>query len=141
MKGYDAGKKISGMKLHAAVDVLGLPIALYATTADITDRHGALSMGSASKETFATVKKCLVDGGYSGAKFAKAFRDVCGPEVEVVKRNELHKFAVLPKRWIVERTFSWLDKCRRLWRSSERSIYNFGQMATLAFVALFLCRF
>ena len=140
VKGYDAGKKISGVKVHMAVDILGLPISIYATTADITDRNGALSMGAASKESFATVQKCLVDGGYSGARFATAFQKVCGPAVEVVKRNERHKFIVLPKRWVVERSFSWMDKCRRLWRNSERSLYNVRQMAVLAFTALLLCR-
>ena len=58
----------------------------------------------------------MTDGGYTGEKFAEAVKSVSGAEVEVVKRNELHTFKVLPKRWIMERTFGWLDKCRRLWK-------------------------
>jgi transposase len=60
------------------------------------------------------VQNILVDGGYTGEKFANKVNDILGATVEVVKRNELHKFVVLPKRWIVERSFGWLEKCRRL---------------------------
>lgn len=61
--------------------------------------------------------------------------------VEVVKRNELHKFVVLPKRWVVERSFSWLEKCRRLWKNCERLINTSLQMVVLAFIGLILNRF
>ena len=61
------------------------------------------------------VTKALVDGGYTGEKFSLAVEAIIGAEVEVAKRNELHTFAVIPKRWVVERTFGWLEKCRRLW--------------------------
>jgi transposase len=57
-----------------------------------------------------------------------------GAEVEVVKRNELHRFAVLPKRWVVERTFGWLEKYRRLWKNCERKIHSTLQMTVLAFI-------
>jgi transposase len=64
-----------------------------------------------------------------------------GAEVEVVKRNELHKFVVLPKRWVVERTFEWLEKYRRLWKNCERKIHNTLQMTVLAFISLLLKRY
>ena len=83
----------------------------------------------------------MADGGYTGDNFAQAVKSICGAEVEVVKRNELHTFAVLPKRWIVERTFGWLDKCRRLWKNCERLLHNSLQMIFLAFIRLLLARY
>jgi transposase len=114
-KGYDAGKKVSGIKRHIIVDTQGLPHAIIVTTANVTDRQGAIEMITLNLDNLSSVKKFLVDGGYSGENFANAVKDLCGAEVEVVKRNELHTFAVLPRRWVVERTFGWLDKSRRLW--------------------------
>lgn len=87
------------------------------------------------------VKKVLVDGGYSGQNFADEITKLSGAEVEVVKRNELHNFAVLPKRWIVERSFGWLDKCRRLWKNCERLLQNSFQMFSLAFIRIILKRY
>ena len=68
------------------------------------------------------VKKFLVDGGYSGERFANQIKEICGAQVEVVKRNELLKFVVLLRRWMVERLFGWLDKFRRLWKNCERKL-------------------
>ena len=65
----------------------------------------------------------MADGGYTGEKFADGVRLLIDAEVEIVKRNELHSFKVLPKRWIVERCFAWLDKCRRLWKNCERHFF------------------
>ena len=109
-KGYDAGKKISGIKLHLVVDTLGLPHAIHVTCANVTDRKGALEMVSFHLDTLSSVRNFLVDGGYSGDNFANAIKEIHGARVEVVKRNELHQFEVLPMRWIVERTFGWLEK-------------------------------
>ena len=73
----------------------------------------------------------MFDGAYTGEEFADKIKGLTGAEVEVVKRSELHKFAVIPKRWVVERSFGWLDKCRLLWKNCE------GKLAsTLAFVKL-----
>ncbi|BDT02592.1 hypothetical protein SHM_25080 [Spiroplasma ixodetis] len=65
------------------------------------------------KENLSTVQKIIVDAGYTGEKFASAIKTIINVNVEVVKRNELHSFVVLPKRWVVERSFAWLEKCRR----------------------------
>ena len=140
-KGYDAGKKTSGIKRHIAVDTQGLPHAIGVTTADITDRDGALALISANIENLSCVLKFIVDGGYSGENFAKSVKELCGAEVEVVKRNELHTFAVLPKRWVVERAFGWLDKARRLWKNCERKIHTSLQMMVLAFISTLIRRF
>ena len=68
------------------------------------------------KENLSKVQKILVDAGYTGEKFASKIKTIINANVEVIKGNELHTFVFLPKRWIVERSFAWLEKCRRLWK-------------------------
>ncbi len=113
-KGYDAGKKISGIKRHIIVDSQGLPHAIYITTAEKTDRNSAIIMIENEKENLSAVQKIIVDAGYTGEKFASEIKTIINANVKVIKRNELHTFVVLPKRWIVERSFAWLEKYRRL---------------------------
>ena len=139
-KGYDAGKKVSGIKRHIAVDTQGLPHAIHVTTANVTDRAGALAMFGHHQADLGRVQKVLVDGGYTGKPFAKAVRQLLGATVKVVRRDELHTFVVLPKRWVVERSFAWLEKCRRLWKNCERKLNTSLQMVVLAFAALLLKR-
>jgi transposase len=83
----------------------------------------------------------LCDGGYTGEKFAERVKTILGARVEIVKRSELHTFVVLPKRRVVERSFGWLDKCRRLWKNCERKPNPSLQMVVLAFLGLLLRRF
>ena len=126
------------------MDVLGLPHAIMLTTADVTDRDGAIDMVSYYRDmtdNLNSIQKVLVDGGYTGDNFANKIKELSEAEVEVVKRNELHKFVILPKRWIVERSFGWMDKCRRLWKNCERLLQNSFQMLTLAFIRLLLLRY
>jgi len=118
-----------------------LPHARCATTADISDRDGALAMFKTYAPHLTDVIKVLTDGGYTGEPFAKAVASLLGAVVEIAKRSELHKFAVIPKRWVVERTFAWLDKCRRLWKCCERSAFHYLQMTSVAFIALILRRY
>ena len=139
-KGYDAGKKVSGIKRHLAVDTPGLPHAIHITTANVTDRAGALAMFDRRRADLSQVQKVLVDGGYTGKPFAAAVQSLLGAAVEVVKRSELHTFVVLPKRWVVERSFAWLEKCRRLWKNCERKLNTSLQMVVLAFATLLLRR-
>ena len=101
-KDYDPGKKVSGIKRHIAVYTQGLPHAVHVTTAGVTGRAGALAMFDRSRATPKQVQKVLADEGYSGDPIAAAARKLLGASVEVVKRNELHTFVVLPKRWVVE---------------------------------------
>lgn len=140
-KGYDAGKKVSGIKRHIAVDTNGLPHAIGVTTADVTDRNGALEIFKLHKKNLSDVINTLADGGYTGEAFAEAVKEILHRTVEIAKRNELHTFAVIPKRWVVERSFSWLEKCRRLWKNCERKINTSLQMVVLAFAVLLLKRF
>lgn len=139
-KGYDGGKKVSGIKRHIAVDTNGLPHAIEVTTANVTDRDGAILMAEHEKENLSDVLKVLVDGGYTGENFADKIKEILGATVEVAKRNELHTFAVIPKRWVVERSFSWLEKCRRLWKNCERKLATSRAMVVLAFLTLLLKR-
>ena len=130
------------MKIHIGVDVLGLPYATIVTTANISDIKGGIEMFSQpSFHPFSTIEKMLCDGTYEGENFANAIFSLTGAKVEIAKRSELHTFAVIPKRWIVERSFGWLDKCRRLWKNCERKIENTLNMVKMAFVRLLLNRF
>jgi transposase len=140
-KGFDAGKNVSGIKRYIAVDTNGLPHALTVTTANVTDRKGAAEAIEKSKKNLSEVKKILADGGYTGEKFAAEIENLIGAEVEIAKRNELHKFKVIPQRWVVERSFGWLEKCRRLWKNCERMLATSLQLMVLCFVSLILKRF
>lgn len=139
-KGYDAGKRVSGIKRHIAVDTQGLPHAIAITTAEVTDRNGALQAIDRCKRNLGRVESVLVDGGYAGEPFADAVQERLQATVQVVKRNELHTFAVLPKRWVVERSFGWLEKCRRLWKNCERKLLTSLQFVNLAFLVFLLRR-
>ena len=92
------------------------------------------------KNNLINVVNVLVDGGYTGEPFASGVKDILGATVEVAKRSELHTFAVIPKRWVVERSFAWLEKCRRLWKNCERKLNTSLQMVALAFLVLLLKR-
>lgn len=102
-KGYDAGKKVSGIKRHIIVDTEGLPHGTLVTTADKIDRQGALDTITLHKDSLQNVEVVLVDGGYTGERFSLAVNNLIGSRVDVAKRSELHKFAVIPQRWVVER--------------------------------------
>jgi len=117
-----------------------LPHALAVTTADITDRKGCLLALERDKDNLGAVQKILADGGYTGKAFASSVQALIGAEVEIAKRNGLHRFAVLPKRWVVERSFSWLEKNRRLWKNCERKLSTSLQMVVLAFLGVLLRR-
>ena len=137
-KGYDAGKKVSGIKRHIAVDTQGLPHALAVTTADVTDRKGCLMALERERDNPGAVQKVLADGGYTGEVFASSVQELIGAEVEIAKRNELHRFKVLPKRWVVERSFSWPEKNRWLWKNCERKLSTSLQIMVLAFLRVLL---
>ena len=122
---------------------MGLPHAVLVTTANVTDRNGAILMLDINSENLSCVKKFLVDAAYEGENFANEVKKLLGNdvEVEVVKRDELHKFVILPKRWIVERTFGWLDKARRLWKNCERQLHNSLQITVFALISVLIKRF
>ena len=133
-------RKISGIKRHIGVDTNGLPHSIHITPANITDRAGALEMFEKSKQNMTIVEKVLADGGYTGDKFKTAVKELINADVEIAKRSELHKFKVIPKRWVVERSFAWLEKCRRLWKNCESLIESSLGMIKVAFIRLLLKR-
>lgn len=139
-KGYDAGKKVSGIKRHIAVDSQGLPHAIAVTTAEVTDRKGALLAFEGCAGGLQNVQRVLADGGYVGQPFALAVDALLGATVQIARRSELHTFAVMPQRWVVERSFAWLEKCRRLWKNCERYLNTSLQFVNLAFLVLLLRR-
>jgi transposase len=94
-----------------------------------------------NKDFLSEVKNVLADGGYSGEPFSNSIHEILGCTVEIAKRNELHTFKVIPKRWVVERSFSWLEKCRRLWKNCERKLNTSLNLVVLAFLVLLLKRF
>lgn len=119
-KGYDAGKKVKGRKRHILVDTLGLLLIVKVLTADIQDRDGAKQLFSEIKGQMPRLQLIWADGGYRG-KLIKLVAIKFLWILEIVKRNDdLKIFQVLPKRWIVERTFSWLNRNRRLSKDYER---------------------
>lgn len=139
-KGYDAGKKVSGIKRHIGVDSQGLPHFIAVTTANVTDRQGALGGMKNHRHVLDSVQTVLADGGYTGKPFAQEVSRLLGAEVTVAKRNKLHTFSVIPMRWVVERSFAWLSKCRRLWKNCEKRLNSSLHMVNLAFLRLLLIR-
>ncbi|NHR03857.1 IS5 family transposase [Chromobacterium haemolyticum] len=142
LKGYDAGKKISGIKRHIVVDTQGLPHAVAVTTAEVTDRKGALQALRQCESRLIGVQGLLADSGYVGKPFAQGVSEILGADVtvQIAKRSELHTFKVMPKRWVVERSFAWLEKSRRLWKNCERKLNTSLQFIHLAFLGLLLKR-
>ena len=139
-RGYDAGKKIKGRKRHIAVDTQGNLLAAVAHSAGIQDRVGARAVLMRLFCRFDTVVKVFADGGYTGTliDWAKA---MFGYDVEVVKRNEMHTFEVLPKRRIVERNFAWMGWSRRLSKDYELCPTSSETMIWISFAHTLLKRF
>jgi len=120
-RGYDAGKKINGVKRHILVDTLGLILAVVVHPANIQDRDGAKLVFAKAmlKGPWSRMERVWADGGYSGKLIAWVC-SFCQWVLEIVKRSDDVKgFKLLPKRWVVERTFSWLSNYRRLSKHYE----------------------
>jgi transposase len=122
------------------VDTQGLLHAIAVTTADVTDREGALEALRSNQQSLERVECVLADGGYTGEPFAQAIENMLGATVQIAKRSDLHTFVIIPKRWVVERSFAWLEKCRRLWKNCERKLNTSLQFICLAFLSLILRR-
>ena len=135
-KGYDAGKKVSGIKRHIAVDSQGLQHAICATTAEVTDRKRALKAFTLHKKSLSKVVDVFVDGSYVGQSFADGVQAILGAPVQIARRNDAHKLVVIPPRWVGERSFAWLEKCHRLWKNCERQLSTSLQFVNLAFLAI-----
>ncbi len=135
--GYDAGKKIKGRKRHLLTDTQGLLVNAVVHSAAIQDRDGAKLLFKRSLNLLDTIEKIYVDGGYAG-KLIAWVKEKYNITLEVVKRNELHKFVLLPKRWIIERTNAWISKARRLAKEYEKKVRNQESMIYVRMIQLML---
>lgn len=134
--GYDAGKKTKGRKRNIATDCLGLVLMVTVTTAGMQDRDTAHRLLALLREHFSTITLVWADGGYAGrlVTWAKA---VLHLTITIVKRSDDAKgFVVLPRRWVVERTFGWLTRHRRLVRDYERQPEHHEAMVWWATVTI-----
>ena len=136
--GCDAGKKAEGRKRHLVVDVLGLPLGLAVHAASVQDRDGAPAVILGVLEKAPHIQKIWADGGCRGGKLASALTKLgIGTVLEIVKKpKDVKGFTVLHRRWVVERTFAWMSRCRRLAKDCERSLES-----SLAWAQLAACRF
>jgi transposase len=138
--GYDAGKKIKGKKRHILVDTEGLLMHAVVHPADVQERDGAILVLATLFGLFPFLKKLFADAGYQGRKFRAELAELL-PEldVEIVKRSDtVTGFKVLPRRWVVERTFAWLNRCRRLAKDFENRSCNALAFIRLASIRLML---
>ena len=124
--GYDGGKKVSGIKRHLAVDINGLPMSVHVTTANVSERDGANALLALNKSQFDLVQRVMA---------------MINAEVIIAKQSDLRHGQVTPQRWVIERSFSWLGKHRRLWRNCERKLNTSKMMISLAFLRILLKRF
>ena len=137
--GYDAGKKVKGVKRHILVDTLGMMLIGQIQSASVQDRDGALPVLAEARRLFPFIDKIFADGGYQGE--ATAVARIGHWELEIVKRSDTAKgFIVLPKRWIIERTFGWLGRCRRLSKHFENLTRSALAFLRLAMIRLMMRR-
>ena len=120
-RGFDGGKRVKGRKRHLLVDTLGLVIAVVVHSAGVQDRDGARLVLAKLREHFCWLKKVWADAAYAGPKLAAWVKGLFAWVLEIVTRaDEAVGFQVQPKRWLVERTFGWLNRSRRLSKDYER---------------------
>jgi transposase len=135
ISGYDAGKKVKGRKRHVVTDTQGNLLYGIVHQADIQDRDGAPSVIEPACENWPTLSCLFADGGYAGWKLELALLQTMDspPTLEIVRRpNAATGFVVIARRWVVERTFAWLGRCRRLAKDWETSISSSNAWLTIA---------
>jgi len=139
--GYDGAKRRKGSKVHAVVDTLGQLLALHVTAANEQDRDQVEQLAKAVQEiTGHSVELAYVDQGYTGEAAKQAAQEQ-GIELEVIKHTEAKRgFVLLPRRWVVERSFAWAARFRRLARDYERLAQTLAGFHYLAFACLMLHR-
>jgi transposase len=136
--GFDAGKQVKGKKRHVLVDTLGLVLQAIVHPANLQDRDGGVALLTALADRFPRLAKLFADGAYQGPQFREGVAKV-RPElvIEIVIRSDQAKgFVALPKRWIVERTLAWLNRCRRLAKDFENRIRYAAAFLHLASIRL-----
>src|SRR5580693_2417989 len=139
-QGFDAGKKITGRKRHILVDTLGLLLNVVVHPANVQDRDGAGDLLRTVRRSFPFIERIFADAGYQGPRMAKLVARTGSWTLQIVKRSDAHRFVVLPKRWIVERTFAWISRNRRLARDFERYARTVAAFFRLAMIRIMLRR-
>lgn len=141
IRGYDAGKKIKGRKRHILTDTCGFLIFILVHAAHIQDRDGAVDVLKAVRYRFPWLRYIFADGGYAGDKLRDALKAHGQWTLQIIKRSDTAKgFVVLPRRWVVERTFAWLNRCRRLAKDWEKSIESSTAWALIASIRMLIRR-
>lgn len=140
-RGFDGGKLIKGRKRHILVDTMGLLLMVVVTAASVPERAGATLVFLRSLKLFPRLQLIWADGGYSGVEFINLIKEKFLWVLEIVKRSDDVKgFVLLPRRWVVERTFSWLYNYRRLSKDYERLPQTSESLIYLAMIRLMLRR-
>ncbi len=136
-RGFDAAKLVKGRKRHIVTDTGGLLVASMVHAADIQDRDGAPPLLASIRQAFPWLRHVFADGGYAGPKLAKALEKIGLWTLEIVKRSDdMTGFKVLPRRWVVERTFAWLGRNRRLAKDFEATIASAEAWLMIASIQL-----
>ena len=139
--GYDAGKKVKGRKVHALVDVEGLPLRVIVHSAGIQDRDGSARVLDRIRKRFPWLELIWANSGYNAHQVKDAVARSPGLRLEIVKRtDDMKGFVVLPRRWVVERTFSWFGRNRRLAKDYETLAETLAAFVTLAAIQFALRR-
>jgi transposase len=139
--GYEAGKQVKARKIHTLVDSEGLPMRVVVDSAAIQDRDGAGPVLDKIRKRFPWLELIWADGGYNAWQVEAAVAKVPLLRVEIVKRSDDMKgFVVLPRRWVIERTFSWFGRNRRLAKDFENLAETLASFVTLASIQLTLRR-
>lgn len=115
-------------------------MAVHITTANVSERDGAIALLTLNASQSDLVQRVMADGGYTGNDFAESVKAIIGADVIIAKQSDLKQGIITPQRWIVERSFSWLGNYRRLWRNCERQLQTSATMLVLAFIRLLLKR-
>ncbi|WGJ15405.1 IS5 family transposase [Methylocapsa sp. D3K7] len=135
LTGYDAGKKVKGRKIHALVDTQGLPMRIVIHSAGVQDRDGAAFVLDKIRNSFPWLELLWADSGYNAHQVDAAVAKVPSLRIEIVKRSDdMNGFVLLPRRWVVERTFSWFGRNRRLakdWENLAATLQAFFALASI----------
>jgi len=138
-RGWDAAKKVNGRKRHIAVDTTGLLLAVVITAASVQDRDAARPLLWNLHQACRHVRLVWADAGYATRKLA-AWAAALRVTMQIIAKRDPHAFQVLPRRWVVERTFAWISKHRRTTRDYERLPASHEAMILWAMIALMTCR-
>jgi transposase len=123
--GYDAGKRIKGRKRHIVTDTVGLLVGVVVHGADVQDRDAAPDVLKSIAGTYPLLRHIFAEGGYAGPKLRGALEKIGRWTIQIVKRSDtVQGFEVIPRRWVVERTFAWLGRCRRMAKDWEKTIVS-----------------